>query len=89
MAQVSWVSTRSGGFLVQRGSLDVKRTFARVQQRAHLGLHLGATEYGGVNAAAADHRFVPGFRGVVTEVADPDQVVAEAQGKHDLRPARE
>jgi hypothetical protein len=51
--------------------------------------HKGATEHRGVNAAAADYRFVPGCGGIVTEVADPDQLVPEAQGKHNRRPTRE
>jgi hypothetical protein len=78
-----------GGFLAQHSCLDVKGAGAGSAQRAHLGLHLGATEHGGVNEAPADHRFVPGFSGVVTEVTDPDQRVLEAQGKHNLRPTGE
>ena len=78
-----------GGFMVQHGDLNVEGAFIRNTQRAHPGLHLGATEYGSINETPAYHRFVPGFGWVVTEVADPDQLIAEAQSIHNLRPTGE
>jgi hypothetical protein len=32
---------------------------------------------------------MPGCSRVVTEVTDPDELIAEAQGKYDLRPTGE
>ena len=68
-----------GGFLAQYSCLDVKGASARSPQRAHLGLHLGATEHSGINEAPADHRFVLGFSGIVTEITDSNQLIAEAK----------
>src|SRR5262245_13866699 len=78
-----------GYCLAQHICLDVKGAGASSAQRAHLGLHLGATKHSGVNEAAADYRFIPGCSRVVTEVTDPDELIAEAQGKYDLRPTGE
>ncbi len=75
--------------LVQHCSLNVKGAFPRSEQRAHGGLDLGATEHRSVNAAVANHRFLLRCGRVVTEVTDPNQLVAEAQGKHNLCPTRE
>ena len=75
--------------LLQHGGVDMKRAFTGGEQGTHGGLYLGATEHRGVNATAADHRFVSGCRRIVTQVTDPDQLVPEAQGKHDLRPTGE
>jgi hypothetical protein len=76
-----------GRVVTQRGSIDVKRTLTPLHERPHHGFHLRATEYGSVNAAAADHRFVSGFWGVVTKIAHPHEVIAKAQGVHDLSAA--
>jgi len=67
----------------------MKGASAGSPQRAHLGLHLGTTEYRSVNEAPADYRFVLGFSGVVTEITDSDQLVAEAQGEDNLCPTGE
>src|SRR5215470_6110648 len=75
-----------GCFLAQHICLDVKGAGAGSAQRTHLGLHLGTTEHSGVNEAAADYRFMPGCSRVVTEVTNPDELIAEAQVKYDLRP---
>jgi hypothetical protein len=76
-----------GRVVMQRGSVDVKRTLTPLHERPHHGFHLRTTEYGSVNAAAADHRFVPGLGGVVTKIAHPHEVIAKAQGVYDLSAA--